>query len=263
MFLLDPNCALRLTGGSQQQSASSKWTESDARKILSDSAWAKRAKIRSTIGAPTYIQSVESPGTQPGGPGPGGLGHGVVPPSADQIMSQTAGPQVTPCLGWGVGSMSVPSPTSDECKAAWQSVSAIKSAGLPRGSVIVLWESAEPVREAKSRLAIGEAGSSKGSDAIIISIVSHPVLQQINPAGSMKLMIQNAASLLRNGKDKVQAFDVAFIETNDNLVRFYFPRQGTIRPGDKELIFRFEIQDTLVEAKFNVKEMSYQGHIAL
>ncbi len=127
-----------IAGTSQGQGASGVLTEPEARKLLSDSAWAKRAKLRSTIKAQTYIPPVENPGAQPGGLGPGGPGHGVVAPSADQILSQAAGPQGVPCLGWGVGSMSLPSPTSEECKAGWQSVSAIKSAGLPQGSVIIL-----------------------------------------------------------------------------------------------------------------------------
>jgi len=170
-----------------------------------------------------------------------------------------------PCLGWGagVGSMSVPSPTSEECKAAWQSVSVIKSAGLPEGSVIILWESAEPVREAKSSLAIAEPMGAKPQDAIIVSVIAHPILRQINPSGSMKPMIRDSAVLLRNGKNSIQAFDVSFVETNDSIIRFYFPRQGTVQPGDKELTFRFEIQDTVVEAKFNLKDMMFKGKTAL
>jgi hypothetical protein len=46
------------------------------------------------------------------------------------------------------------------------------------------------------------------------------------------------------------------------MVRFYFPRQGTVQPGDKEIVFRFEIQDTLVEAKFILKEMLFNGNVA-
>jgi hypothetical protein len=158
--------------------------------------------------------------------------------------------------------MSLTSPTSDECKAAWQSMSAIKSAGLPAGSVIILWESAEPVREAKSRLTIAETIGERVPNSIIVSVIAHPVLRQISPAGSMKPMIRDSAVLLRNSKIRVQAFDVAFIETSDSMVRFYFPRQGTVQPGDKEIVFRFEIQDTLVEAKFILKEMLFSGNVA-
>jgi len=46
-------------------------------------------------------------------------------------------------------------------------------------------------------------------------------------------------------------------------MRFYFPRQGTVQPGDKEIVFRFEIQATVVEAKFNIKDMMFKGKVAL
>jgi hypothetical protein len=218
--------------------------------------------MRSTAKAPTYIQPIETPGTQPGGLGPGGPGHGITSPSADQILTQTAGTQTVPCFGWGVGSMSLPSPTSEECKAAWQSISVIKNTGLREGSVIVLWESAEPVREAKSRLAIEEALGVKPGEAIVISVVAHPILRQINPSGSMKPMIRDSATLIRNGKTSVQAYDVSFVETKDTIMRFYFPR-GAVQPEDKELTFRFEIQNTVVEAKFKIKDMQFKGRAAL
>lgn len=251
-----------LIAASQVPEALPGLTESEARKILVDSPWAKRVKVRSNVKQPTYVAPIEGPGTQSGGFGPGGPGHGVVPPSADQILSQASGTQYVPCLGWGAGSMSVPSPTSAECKAAWQSVSEVRSAGLPEGSVVVLWESAEPVRTARVRLAISESRA-KAPDAIVISVIGHPVLRQINPAGSMKPMIRESAVLIRNGKERIQATDVALIETNDSLVRFYFPRQTAIQPSDKEILFRLEIQDTVVEAKFNVKDMMLRGKVAL
>jgi len=159
--------------------------------------------------------------------------------------------------------MSVPSITSEECKAAWRSVSAAKSAGLPEGTVIVLWESAEPIREAKTSLAIAETANAQLQDAIMVSVIGHPLLREVNPSISMKPMIRDSAVLLRNGKNSVPAVDVAFVEANDSIIRFYFPRQGTVQPEDKEIKFRFEIQDTVVEAKFSLKDMVFQGKAAL
>jgi len=262
LLLSSSGMVLCLAAWAQTQTTKDGVDEQEARKLLVDSPWAKRTKLRSSVKVPTYIQSVETPGATPTGLGSGGLGHGVVPPSADQMLNQASGPQTVPCLGWGVGSMALPSPTSEECKAAWQSISAIKSAGLQEGSVIVLWESAEPIREAKSRLAIKEAPMSKAEVGIIISVIAHPVLRQINPSGSMKPMIRESASLLRNGKTSVQATDVSFVETNDSIMRFYFP-SGSAEPQDKQLIFRFEIQDTIVEAKFNPKDMQFKGKVAM
>lgn len=257
---------LLIAGGTQTTKPPVEWSESEARKILSDSPWAKRSKVRSTTKAAPYNQPIEIPGTTVGGLGPGGPGHGVVAPSAADIINQSAGPQVIPCLGWGIGSgsFSLPSPTSEECKAAWQSIALVKSAGLPKDSVIILWESASPVREAKARLAIGDLSRGQAGDTLIISVIAHPLLGQLNlNSASMKNMIRESAVLLRNGKNRVQASDVVFIETNDTIVRFLFPRQQAIQAGDKEVIFRFEMSDSLVEAKFNLREMVFHGQPAL
>lgn len=263
---LCPQHMFLIAGDSQTSKPPSELSESEARKILIDSPWAKRSKLRSTTKAATYIQPVESPGTALEGLGRGGPGHGVVAPSAADIINQSAGPQVMTCLGWGIGigSFSLPSPTSEECKAAWQSVAAVKSAGLSNDSVIISWESAAPLREARVRLAIKAPPNARASDAVIIQMIAHPLLRQINTtAVSMRQMIRESAVLLRNGQNRVQASDVAFIETNETIVRFFFPRQQTIQPGDKQVIFRFEMLDSLVEAKFNLKEMVYHGEPAL
>jgi hypothetical protein len=97
----------------------------------------------------------------------------------------------------------------------------------------------------------------------IVSVIGHSLLRQISPASSMKPMIQDSAVLLRNGKNEVQAMNVAFVEATDSVIRFYFPRQGTVRPGDKESIFRFEFQETIVEAKFTLKDVVLKGKAAL
>jgi hypothetical protein len=243
-----------------QLNKSSTLSEQEARKLITDSPWAKRSKLRSTAKAPTSIPPMEDPGTKPGGLGPGGPGHGVVVPSAEERIREMNGPRFVPCLGWGIGSKSLLSPTSDECKAAWKSTSIIAEAGVPPGFVAVLWESATPIRAAKERLEIPEAD--RADDEIIISVFNHSSLNQINPAGSMKPMIMEGASLLRNGKIKVGALDVSFIErAEQTIVRFYFPRRA-IQPGDKDVTFRYEILDSVVEAKFTLKEMLYQGQLA-
>jgi hypothetical protein len=259
-------CSHDFAAAQQGQGTSPAFTESEARKLLSDSAWAKRAKLRSAIKTQTPLPPMETPGAQPGGLGSAGLGHGVVPPTAEQLAKRVeeGDRPLVPCTGWGIGDyQSVRSPTFAECKAAWQSVSAAKSAGLPEGTVIVLWESAEPIREAKTSLAITQTTNAQLQDAIMVSVIGHPLLREINPSISMKPMIQDSAVLLRNGKNSVPAMDVAFVEANDSIIRFYFPRQGTVHPGDKEIIFRFEIQDAVVEAKFSLKDMVFQGKPAL
>ena len=248
---------------SQAGNPPSELTESEARRILTDSPWARRTKLRSTTKAAPYNQPIEKPGSVVGGLGPGGPGHGAVIPSAADLSNISAAPQVMPCLGWGFGSMNLPSPTSQECQAAWQSVAVAKNSSLPRGSVIILWESAAPVSDAKTRLAIAVSPTTQASDPVIIQMIAHPLLREINTTAiSMRQMIKESAALLRNGKDRVEASDVSFIETNEAIARFFFPRQQTIQAGSKDLVFRFEMLDTLVEAKFSLKDMAYRGQPA-
>jgi hypothetical protein len=257
-------CMFLIAGEFQIGKSPSEWSESEARKLLSDSPWTKRAKLHSTTKAATFIQPIENSGTKVGGLGPGGPGHGVVAPSAADMMNQSAGPQMMPCLSWGLGSTGLPSPTSEACQAAWQSVALLRSTGLPKDTVVIVWESAAPVREAKIRLAINDPLNAQATDPVIIQMIAHPLLRQINTSSaSMRQMIRESAVLLRNGKDRVQASDVAFIEANESVVRFFFPRQQTIQAGEKEVLFRFEMLETSVEAKFSLKEMVYRGQPAL
>jgi hypothetical protein len=249
---------------SQMSKPAPEWTESEARKMLSDSPWAKRSKVRSAAKPVTPAQPPENTTASTITFGPGGGTKSTLPTPADIANQRFNGPHVLPCLGWGVGFLATPSPTSEECKAAWQSADLVMNSGLPSGSVIVLWESAVPVREAKNRLAITGSSGTPPNDAIIIQMIAHPLLRQINTNSvPMRQMIKDSAVLLRNGKSRVEASDVAFIETNETVVRFFFPRQQTIQPGDKEVIFRFEMLDTLAEAKFSLREMVYRGQPSL
>jgi hypothetical protein len=241
-------------------------SESQARKLLIDSPWAKRVKIHSIVTSDNYSPPIQNPGANPGGLGPGGPGHGVVPPTAEERVNQMqAGknPPI-PCLGWGFGSMAQPSPTSEECWGAKQSVTLAESAGLPKDSVIVLWDSAAPIREAKSRLAIPDAGRAGSGDTVVISVIAHPFLSQINlTSGEMRQLVKDSGVLLVNGKDEVHASNVAFIEADRSVIRFLFPRQPLLQSGAKTFVFRFTVSDTSVETKFNLRDMVFAGNPAL
>ena len=247
----------------------SDWSETEARKILSQSPWAKRAKLRSTISAPAGIPvqpriGAASPSMRD--PGPGGPGSGVPVPLTNNGMADM---QPIPCLGWGAGIGSdlfdspanLPSPTSDECKAAWKSVSAT-SAALSAGSVIVLWESAAPVREAKTRLAIDDPVNNQAERSFVISVIGYPLLINVDQ-GSMRRLMSDSAVLLRKGRQAIQASNVAVIETQGTIIRFFFSRQESIQPGDRAVVFRFLMGSTLVEATFDLKEMACRGVPAL
>ncbi len=181
-------------------------------------------------------------------------------------MMALGGSAPIPCAGWGLG-LGLPSPTSDECKAAWASVSAARKMGLPEGSVNILWESAAPVREAKTRLGIDDPVNTRASDAFIISMIGHPLLMNLDD-DSMRVLevIKNSVLLIRKGKSEVPvaASDFVVIKTGENAIaRFFFARPKSIPAGTKEWIFRFKMGGTEVEASFDLKEMEYSGALAL
>jgi hypothetical protein len=253
------------TPSASSQSAAT-LSESQARKLLMDSPWAKRVKIHSIITSDNYSPSIQNPGANPGGLGPGGPGHGVVPPTAEERVNQMqAGknPPI-PCLGWGFGSMAQPSPTSDECWGAKQSLALAESAGLPKDAVIVLWDSAAPIHEAKSRLDIPDSDRTGAGDTVVISVIAHPFLSQINlTSPEMRQLVKDSVVLLVNGKDEVHASNVAFIEADRSVIRFLFPRQPLLQSSAKTFVFRFTVLDTSVETKFNLKDMVFAGKPAL
>ena len=238
----------------------SEWTESEAGKMLTKSPWAQQTKPRQlTVGnmPPTMSGPRPRPGTIRPVPYPSSQ------ETMDQIRRGGGLMQPIPCLGWGLGTMALPSPTSDDCKAAWQSVAAAMSTGLPQDSVIVLWESAVPVRDAKTRLAIEDPVNAQATDTFIISIIGYPLL--ISPtAPSLKTTLRKSAVLIRKGKDEIHVspLDTTLIQTNEPIIRFFFSRQ-TIQAGDKAVIFRFQMDTTMVEAKFDLKDMVYRGQLAL
>jgi hypothetical protein len=66
---LCPQRMFLIAGDSQTSKPPSELSESEARKMLSDSPWAKRSKLHSTTKAATYIQPIEPLGPTPW-PGP-------------------------------------------------------------------------------------------------------------------------------------------------------------------------------------------------
>src|SRR6266536_5640887 len=103
-FGLIPPCLLLAAGGFWKSKKPAEWTEADARKILSQSPWAKRTRVRMAV-------STASPNTLPlavgkdvGQVGVMGPNRTVLSPSTSEIINQQlTGNRPIPCLGWGTG----------------------------------------------------------------------------------------------------------------------------------------------------------------
>jgi hypothetical protein len=255
------------------------WTEPDARKMLSQSPWARRIKPKTLAALPTNAvptNTLPTANTRPvvdrNGivtrvPDPFPAAQMPNPATANSpngILSRLSNTGVPiPCLAWGFGFPSMPSPTSDQCKAAWQSITAAKTTDLPKGSVIVLCESAAPVRAAKTRLGIDEKLTGQATDAVVFSVIGFPLFN--NPAApSFETMMKKSAMLIwmEKGEIHISPFAVTFIQTNESIIRFFFPRRPVLS-GDHQLIFRFQMDTSLVEAQFDLRDLIYKGEPAL
>ena len=71
--------------------------------------------------------------------------------------------------------------------------------------------------------------------------------------------------LERKGKDSIYPERVEILEANNaRLVVFLFPKEGqAIEAGDKEVTFHSKLGAMDVKAKFQLKEMMYEGKLEL
>src|SRR5260370_2132439 len=89
---LCPQRMFLIAGDSQTSKPPSELSESEARKMLSDSPWAKRSKLHSTTKAATYIQPIEPPGITLEGLRRGGPVHRAAAPLPADLINQSPGP---------------------------------------------------------------------------------------------------------------------------------------------------------------------------
>ncbi len=201
------------------------WTDKDDHQILTRSPWAKQVSVE--FGDPGDA------GFGPGGPPGGGFPGGGGPPGG--------GPP-----GGGFPGGGGPD-------------------GMPEFNIVVRWNSALPVR-----LALKNSSETAG-DYYLIFVSGLPMLG--NPAqasedqDSARLTerLKSASSLQRKGKDPINAERVETVGGSDQKgILFFFPRNpGVIAPSDREVTFVSAVGPLRIKAKFNLKEMLYQGRLEL
>jgi hypothetical protein len=139
---------------------------------------------------------------------------------------------------------------------------------LPKITVLVRWESAEPLLAATpgqsaadvakfyiisvSGLMTGDLGNA-GRPAPGSSEVSDPALERV----------MRASFLLREGKEPIPATDIHKASL-DGVVRLYFPRASRpIDAADREVAFVTKMGSFALKVKFPLKAMQYRGKLAL
>jgi hypothetical protein len=150
---------------------------------------------------------------------------------------------------------------------------------LPSLPVTVRWDSALPVREALRRIP-GHPEPDSSSADYIITLTGLIPAGRYRSAGRTDASSNSAgASDARNPEELLEAFmsfsrllpsgDAAIAPRNVRLdsasgaVHIFFPRTHPIEAHAKEVVFLTRFGGFKVRAKFRVKDMRYQGKLAL
>ena len=129
-------------------------------------------------------------------------------------------------------------------------------------SAVVTWESALPLFDAmKYRLPADFVGH------YVIGVKDLPILVDAGPqrqsAEQLVDWLKNSATLRAKSKDPVQAGVVA-TSRGGSMVLFGFLKELLpLSEKDKEVVFALDTNQLALKAKFEPKEMMYQGKLAL
>lgn len=130
--------------------------------------------------------------------------------------------------------------------------------------VFVRWESAQPILDAlKATLPADFAGR------YVVSVTNLPFrnLHRAGPAGETASddtldRIQNGATLEVKGRDALEAGIVRQTHIGSFLFGFSKDRLP-LSPGDRDIVFALNTEQLTLKAKFDAKEMSYHGKLAV
>ncbi|MFB3826013.1 MAG: hypothetical protein ACE15B_04555 [Bryobacteraceae bacterium] len=196
------------------------WTRAEARQVLTDSPWAKSTLAKLNV-------------TRGGGGGGGGGRIGVGVP-----RRRTGG-----IGGYPVPRTPPPAP---------------RQAPAPRKppTLLVRWETAEPVREAE--LKTQDSGVPYGDEAHYAVAVLRIPNRLLGNAGKPK------AELHRKSGKTIKSTSAKVIPRDQNgMVLFLFPRSKEIVPGDQEIEFRARIGTLEIKQSFSLAEMTWHGKLEL
>ena len=219
-----------------------RWTDSDARLVLSESPWSKQVQpiLKSDgprggrgvgIGSPLGTIGIGGGGIGIGGPrrggrggrGPGGVGMpgGGGRPMGDEIAPRTIAP------------------------------------------VTIRWESALPVQEAELKTADGNAPIVDEAN-YALAVVGLPNRLANGDPQALAKQWKGQAKLKRSGKKDIKPSEVRVLPRDEGLVvMFLFSRTNEITASDREVEFEAVIGPLELKQIFTLREMSYAGKLEL
>ncbi len=232
------------------------WTDKDAAAIMSDSPWAKQMPMPAN-GRPNVM--VVEPGN-----------NGAPPPSAalGNPSSTTTGVNMTsPAYP---GSTGPADPNGTHTLSTTQSQSGVApSAGAPvhQAPITVIWASATPVRLAMLKVRSGSnspdetrvANAHKPGQNYVIIIHGLPEPE----AGSDPKELANFATLRVKNKAPLTAHESGYW-SGPGVYFFRFHKSSLpITAADGQVEFKMTMGQIEIKKKFELKDMQYQGQLAL
>lgn len=229
------------------------WDEHDVQKILTDSPWARKVQV--AFG---------------GGGGVGGMGGGGMNADAG-AEGGLSGPGGGPGGGMGGGG-----------RRGGGGMGAGMGAQARTITYVVRWMSALPVKQACVLARLGkEAGASEQARQYIARQETHYLVAVVGPArGSAQggggkaehtdqkleqraALLRESTSLARKGKPPLRPESIEMPKPGQGSYLFQFPKADPIVEADKDVEFVTRIGPFEIKRKFKLKEMIYQGALAL
>ncbi len=274
--------ALLVAANTWESKDYTQWSGEDVNHVLTDSPWAKKAVVsfdRSGGGGGRRGGGMGMPGGGMGMPG-GGMGMpggGGGMPGGGGMGMPGGGGMGMPGGGGGMGRGGGMGP----------------GMGGDRNPIgTVQWQSALPVQQALLRSKFPDKTPGPGDpnytlDApqkdyvIAVSGLRMPLRRQESDDSSsdpdspdssrpapnpdrMRSQLMGTSHLVVKNHAPIDAEDVKIdISAPENPILIYFPRTQAIGLDDKEVTFETALGPMKVERKFNVKDMKYQGKLAL
>ena len=234
------------------------WTDQDAESIMTDSPWAKQIPMPAN-GRPGMV--VIEPGANNAPPPAASLGN----PS-----NTTTGTNMT--VAANAGSAGPADPSGIHNQPATPSPSMVAGntgAPGPQSRLTIIWASAVPVRLAVLKLRSGKnppeeaqiANAERQRPNYVIAVAGLPAPE----GGSDPKALANTAFLTVRGKPSLVANDSSYRRIgNSDVYFFHFSRASLpIAAGDQQVEFKMTMGNMEVKKKFELKDMQYQGQLAL
>ncbi|MBV9766943.1 MAG: hypothetical protein JOZ48_19020 [Acidobacteriaceae bacterium] len=234
------------------------WTDDDARSVMTDSPWAKPMPMPAG-GRPGMV--VIEPGA-----------NNAPPPSASLGNPSNTTSGANMAVGANPGSAGPADPSGTHNLPTTPSLSAVSGntgAPAPQSRLTIIWASAMPVRLAVLKLRSAAnmptdeqvANVTRPRPNYVIAVVGLPAPE----GGSDPKALASSAFLTVRGKSALVANDSSYRRIgNSDVYFFHFTRASLpITAADQQVEFKMTAGNMEIKRKFELKEMQYQGELAL